>query len=98
MVRGPKVRVKSEIEEIVKITSTLTGYARFTIRNYALLKGLSLILEDYLAGQLFPIIDDETFETFIALVREKAERAKKEFEEELKAMEEDLAVEGGEEL
>ena len=95
---GARVRVKQEIEDIVKIVSRITGYARFSIRNYALLKGLSLILEDYIAQHLFLVIDDETFETLIELVREKAERAQKEFKKELEIIGEDRRKERGDEL
>jgi len=97
---GARVRVKQEIEDIIKIVSRITGYARFSIRNYALLKGLSSILEDYIATQMFPDIDDDALSTLINMVRSKAEEAKRieeEFMEILKELEEELK-EGGEEL
>jgi len=41
---GLKVRVKREIEELVREIADLLGFQPYTIRNYAILLGLQVIL------------------------------------------------------
>lgn len=66
---GTLVRVKPEVEELVKELSEYMGYQRYTIRNVAILLGLQLITR----GMKIPEYDEE-FEYLLEITREDVDR------------------------
>ena len=67
---GVKVRVKPEIEELVKYVSEKTGFQRYTIRNYAIILGLQQI-----ALNGIPFETDQDFLKRFEVLRETIKKA-----------------------
>lgn len=68
--KATTVRVKKDIEKLVRAVGDLTGYEWFTIRNYAILLGLNLILDNLLgSGKLY--LDDNKVEKLIEYTKKR---------------------------